>query len=115
MENALTHHTNAITTSAHVSTGVVPKAGGDRGVAGGALPAPGAGIGTGQPTELSRLEKQASMMLEQMLEELPKTLFETKEKRVIHEGPRRTTKDHQEKLKEICPYSCSFVSICGSS
>ena len=37
------------------------------------------------------------------------------EKRGIHEDTRRTTKGHEEKLKEIHPYSCSFVSICGSS
>ena len=37
------------------------------------------------------------------------TCLKQKKKRVIHEDTRRTTKGHEEKLKGIFPYSCSFV------
>ena len=43
------------------------------------------------------------------------TYLKQTKKRVIHEDTRRTTKGHEEKLNGIFPYSCSFVSICGSS
>ena len=36
-------------------------------------------------------------------------------KKEIHEDTRRTTKGHEENRQEVHPYSCSFVSICGSS
>lgn len=67
MENELTPQTNAITTSVHVSTGVVPPAGGDRGVAGGSHRQLVRVLELVQPKELSRLQKQASMTSEKML------------------------------------------------
>ena len=73
MENERTPQTNAITTSVHVSTGVVPLAGGDRGVAGGSYRQLVRVLELVQPKELSRLQKQASMTSEKMLQELPKT------------------------------------------